>query len=82
MLRSRRSFWYVAMGCALTSFISYGNGNFMPSFLIRNHGMSIADVGLALSLVAGLSGAIGTFSGGFLAVVVIIQTVLSRTQRL
>lgn len=67
VLRSRRSFWYVATGCALTSFISYGNGNFMPSFLIRNHGMSIADVGLVLSLVAGLSGAIGTFSGGFLA---------------
>ena len=35
VLRSRRSFWYVATGCALTSFISYGNGNFMPVFKIR-----------------------------------------------
>ncbi|WOJ95956.1 MFS transporter [Congregibacter brevis] len=67
VLRQRRSFWYFAMGCALTSFISYGNGNFFPSFLYRNHGMSIADIGLVLSLVAGVSGAIGTIAGGILA---------------
>ena len=67
LLRSRRSFWYIALGCAMTSFVSYGNGNFFPSFLIRNHGMSIADVGLVLSLVAGVSGAIGTFAGGYMA---------------
>ena len=36
-------------------------------FLIRNHGMGIAEVGLVLSLVAGFSGAIGTVSGGYLA---------------
>ncbi|KGE03482.1 spinster family MFS transporter [Pseudohaliea rubra] len=66
LLRERRSFWYVAMGCALTSYVSYGNGNFLPSLLIRNHGMSVGDVGLVLSLVAGLSGAIGTFLGGYL----------------
>lgn len=67
LLRARRSFWYFALGCAFTSYIAYGNGNFLPSFLIRNHGMSIADVGLVLSLVAGLSGAIGTIAGGLLA---------------
>lgn len=67
LLRSRRSFWYIAMGCALTSYIAYGNGNFMPSFLIRNHGLSVGEAGLALSLVWGVSGAIGTFSGGLLA---------------
>jgi MFS family permease len=66
LLRERPAFWFIAMGCALTSFVSYGNGNFLPSLLIRNHGMSIADVGLVLSLVAGLSGAIGTFLGGYL----------------
>ena len=67
LLRRRRSFWYIALGCALTSYVSYGNGNFFPSFLIRNHGMSIADVGLVLSLVSGISGALGTFAGGYLA---------------
>ena len=39
---------------------------FWPSLLIRNHGMSVAEAGLVLSLVFGISGAIGTFSGGFL----------------
>lgn len=66
LLKQRPAFWFIAMGCALTSYVSYGNGNFLPSLLIRNHGLSVADVGLVLSLVAGLSGAIGTFFGGYL----------------
>lgn len=67
LLRDRPSFWWIALGCALTSFVSYGNGNFFPSYLIRNHGMSIAEVGFALGLVSGSAGAIGTFMGGYLA---------------
>jgi predicted MFS family arabinose efflux permease len=66
LLRNRPSFWYLALGSAFISYVSYGNGNFIPSFLIRNHGMSIAEVGTALALVSGLSGAIGTFLGGYL----------------
>jgi len=66
-LRQRPTFWWISIGCAFSAFISYGNGNFMPSFLIRSHGMSLTEVGLALGLIAGISGAIGTFLGGFLA---------------
>ena len=66
LLRGRRAFWYLALGCAFTAFSSYGNGNFWPSLLLRNHGMSVAEAGLVLSLVFGISGAVGTFSGGFL----------------
>jgi len=66
-LRRRPTFWYLSVGCAFTAFISYGNGNFMPSFLMRNHGMSLAEVGAILGLISGLSGATGTFLGGFLA---------------
>ncbi len=67
LLRQRPSFWYIALGCALTAYVSYGNGNFFPSFLIRSHGMSLAEVGLVLALVSGVTGAIGTFLGGYLA---------------
>jgi predicted MFS family arabinose efflux permease len=67
LLRQRPSFWYIALGCALTSYVSYGNGNFFPSFLIRTHGMGLAEVGLVLALVSGVTGAIGTFLGGYLA---------------
>ena len=66
-LRQRPTFWWISIGCAFSAFISYGNGNFMPSFLIRSHGMSLTEVGLALGLIAGISGAVGTFLGGFLA---------------
>lgn len=66
VLRARPAFWWIALGCALSSFVGYGNGNFFPSYLIRNHGMSIAEVGLALGLVSGTAGAIGTFLGGYL----------------
>ncbi len=66
-LKGRPSFWWIALGCAFSSFVGYGNGNFFPSYLIRNHGMSIAEVGLALGLVSGSAGAIGTFLGGFLS---------------
>ena len=67
MLRDRPSFWYLALGSGFVAYVSYGNGNFIPSFLIRNHDMGLAEVGIALAVVAGLSGAIGTFAGGYLA---------------
>jgi len=67
LLKRKPAFWWIALGCAFTSFVAYGNGNFFPSFLIRTHGMSIADVGLALGLISGSAGAIGTFAGGVMA---------------
>jgi len=66
-LKERPTFWWISVGCAFTAFISYGNGNFMPSFLMRSHGMTLGEVGLALGLISGISGALGTFLGGFLA---------------
>ena len=67
LLRDRPSFWYIALGSAFASYVAYGNGNFLPSFLIRTHGMSIAEVGTVLALVSGVSGALGTFLGGYLS---------------
>jgi predicted MFS family arabinose efflux permease len=66
-LSSYRSFWYLAVGCGLAAFVGYGNGNFAPSYLIRNHGLSVGEVGLVLALCGGVAGMIGTFLGGFLA---------------
>jgi predicted MFS family arabinose efflux permease len=67
VLKQRPAFWWIAMGCAMTSFVAYGNGNFYPSYLMRSHGFTVAGVGLALGLVSGVAGAFGTFMGGFLA---------------
>jgi predicted MFS family arabinose efflux permease len=66
-LKQRKAFWWIAFGCAMTSFVAYGNGNFYPSYLMRSHGFSVAEVGFALGLVSGVAGAIGTFMGGYLA---------------
>lgn len=66
LLRDRPSFWYIAVACSVTAFVSFGVGNFFPSFLMRSHGMSIGQVGVVLALASGLSGAVGTYLGGYL----------------
>jgi MFS family permease len=66
-LMTRKSFWYAALGTAMMSYKSYGNGNFMPSFLYRLHDMSLSEIGFTLALVSGVAGAVGTFMGGVLA---------------
>ena len=65
-LSSVRSFWYLALAAGATSFAGYGNGNFAPSFLIRNHGFSVGEVGVVLAIFGGGGGMIGTFLGGYL----------------
>lgn len=60
------SFRYFSMGCAMSGFVSYGTGNFMPSYLARSHGMEISDIGLWLSMINGFGGMIGTYLGGVL----------------
>lgn len=67
LLRTYRSFWYLAAGCGLTAFAGYGNGNFTPSFLIRSHGFEVGEVGVLLAAFGGGGGIIGTLLGGRLA---------------
>ena len=66
-LLAKPTFVHLAMATALHSFVGYGVSGFHPSFLIRTHGFSVAEVGLILSMVAAVSGVGGTWLGGFLA---------------
>jgi predicted MFS family arabinose efflux permease len=66
-LSSYRSFWYLAAAGGLTAFVGYGSGNFAPSFMVRNHGLEMAEVGIVLAIFGGGGGMLGTFLGGFLA---------------
>lgn len=61
-----KSFPYIAFGCAMSAFVSYGTSNFMPSFMVRYHNIPLDQIGLILGLVTGLGGMIGTFLGGTL----------------
>ena len=47
--------------------MSYGSGNFAPSFLVRNHGLAMGQVGVILAIFGGGGGMLGTFLGGYLA---------------
>ncbi|MBT8039359.1 MAG: MFS transporter [Xanthomonadales bacterium] len=65
-LWSRKSFRYLALAGSLQSLAGYGVGNFMPSFIIRAHGMAIGDIGWRLALITGLGGAIAILGSGLL----------------
>lgn len=66
-LGGKSTFIHLAMAAALHSFVGYGVTGFHPSFLIRTHGFSVAEVGVILSMVAAISGVGGTWFGGYLA---------------
>lgn len=72
-LSTKASFWHVAFGGALISFVGYGSSQFLVSHIIRNYdlGPTLAIEGAhasyAMALVAGISTALGTFLGGHLS---------------
>lgn len=66
-LAKKPTFWHVAFGSALASFVGYGVGQYLTSFMIRTHGFSLFEAATIIGVVLGLCAAIGTFSSGFLA---------------
>ncbi len=62
-----RSIRHSTIGAALAGFIGYGFVLWMPTFLIRSHGLSPSEVGIALALLTGVVGGLGTFTAGRLA---------------
>ena len=63
----KRSFRHMAFGGALTAFVGYGMVSWIPSFLIRSHGMETGEIGTYLGLIIGIPGGIGIALGGYLA---------------
>ena len=66
-LAKKPTFWHVAFGSALASFVGYGVGQYLTSFMIRTHGMTLFQGATLVGVVLGLCAAVGTFSSGFLA---------------
>ncbi|MEM7100485.1 MAG: MFS transporter [Pseudomonadota bacterium] len=66
-LLSNRTMVHLAMGGALTSFVGYGLGQWLPAYFIRLHGMGLAETATYFGLVIGVASAVGTFIGGTLA---------------
>ncbi len=55
------------VAAALHACAGYGLAQWSPTFLVRVHGLSYAQVGLALGLLSGGVGATGAIAGGWLA---------------
>ena len=52
----KASFWHIALATGLANFVAVGNGQYLVSFLIRVHHISLTQVGLTLGpLFGGLS---------------------------
>jgi MFS family permease len=64
---TKATFWHLALAAALHAFVGYGVNGFHPSYLIRTHGLTVAEAGMVLSFVAAISGIGGTWFGGYLA---------------
>jgi predicted MFS family arabinose efflux permease len=62
-----RSLRYTMLGTTFCSFVTFGQGAWLPSFLVRSHGMTVGSAGLLLGVAGGLGGLIGTLIGGTLS---------------
>jgi MFS family permease len=65
-LSRRRSYVFINLGGSASALVGYGFGIWAPTFFIRVHGMSTAEVGLWLGWLAPLGGIAGSFIGGAL----------------
>lgn len=63
----RKSFLHMAVGSGLASFGGYAVISFFPSFLVRSHAMSLAEIGIYMGFIIGVGGGIGFAGGGYIA---------------
>lgn len=66
-LLSKSSFRHLSFAAALHNFAIYGAGNFYAAFLMRTHGMNVAEIGFKLGLITVVGGVTGTYVGGWLS---------------
>jgi len=61
------SYWFAVLAATVISFLGYGHAYFFGGFLSRAYGMGLEERGVALALMIGIAGAIGTWAGGAMA---------------
>lgn len=67
ILAKKPTFWHVALGSAVASFVGYGVGQYLNSFLIRTHELTRLEASQLSGVVLGVAAAFGTFFAGWLA---------------
>ena len=66
ILAGKGSFWLISFGASSGSLLGYGLAFWMPQFLGRSFGMSLADLSLYYSAIALFGGVLGIWMGGYL----------------
>jgi MFS family permease len=61
-----RVFWWIAASGAVVNFALYSFSTFLPAFLTRYHGMSVAQAGIWTGIGSGVSGILGAGAAGLL----------------
>ncbi len=61
------SFRHLVLGAGLQAMVAYGTLQWLPSFFLRVHHMSLSDVALTYGVMVGVAGIIGTVGSGLLA---------------
>lgn len=59
--------WWIIASGATVNFAAYAMSTFLPTMLIRYHGLSIGKAGLIAAVVLGATGLVGLLVGGWLA---------------
>ncbi|WP_232229987.1 spinster family MFS transporter [Polaromonas glacialis] len=60
------AFRRLALACGMAGVAGYGYGVWTPSFLVRTHGLSIAQAGLLFGVASGVGAVAGALSSGWL----------------
>ncbi|MEJ2762289.1 MAG: MFS transporter [Gammaproteobacteria bacterium] len=66
-LWSLRSYRHIVLATSIFTTGAIGSGIWIPSFFIRVHHMTVAEIGTWLAFIYGIGGAIGSTLGGWLA---------------
>jgi predicted MFS family arabinose efflux permease len=74
LLWARPAFRWVVLAGAIAGMGAWGSGVWLASFLVRVHGMSIAQAGGLLGVIFGVCGTAGTLAGGLLSDRLIART--------
>ena len=64
-LLAEPAFRWLCLGCGIAGVSGYGYGTWMPSFLVRSHGLSIAHAGLVFGVASGLGAVAGSLFSGW-----------------
>ena len=67
VLLKKPAYVHVVIGATIASFVGYGVSQFTTSFVIRTHGLTIADASLLFGIILGLMAAVGVFGSGWLS---------------